>query len=55
MRIFFQTKGLKRPKNAFFEDCLKSLFDRSFSLLISHGRDYNGDPTVGSIAMEGTR
>jgi putative tryptophan/tyrosine transport system substrate-binding protein len=54
-RFFFQTKGLKRPKNAFFEDCLKSLFDRSSSLLISHGRDYNGDPTVGSIAMEGRR
>jgi hypothetical protein len=54
-RFFFQTKGLKRPKNAFFEDCLKSLFDRSSSLLICHGRDYNGDPTVGSIAREGTR
>ena len=54
-RFFFQTKGLKRPKNAFLEDCLKSSFDRSYSLLISHGRDYNGDPTVGSIAMEGTR
>src|SRR5262245_10644106 len=53
--FFFQTKGLKRPKNAFFKDCLKSLFYRSFSLLMGHGKDYNGDPTVGSIAMEATR
>ena len=36
-RFFFQTKRLKRPKYAFFEDCLKSSFHRWFSLLNSHG------------------
>jgi hypothetical protein len=54
-RFFFQTKRLKRPKNALFEDCLKSFIDLSFSLLNCHSEDYNRDPTVGSIGMEATR
>ena len=54
-RFFFQTKRLKRSKNALFEDCLKSFIDLSFSLLNCHSEDYNRDPTVGSIGMEATR
>jgi hypothetical protein len=48
-------KGPKRPKHAFFEDCLKSSFHRKFSLLNSHGGDYNGNPTIGSIVTEEPR
>src|SRR5215467_6519753 len=35
-RFFLQMKRLKGSKYAFFEDCLKSLLDRRFSLLNSH-------------------
>ena len=54
-RFFFQTKRLKRSKNALFEDCLESLIDLSFSLLNCHSEDYNREPTVGSTGMEATR
>jgi len=51
-RFVFQKKGLKRSKHAFFKDCLKSLFDRSVSLLNTHGVDYNGERILGSIEKE---
>jgi len=54
-RFFFQTKRLKRSKNALFENCLKSFIDLGFSLLNCHGENYNRNQTVGSIGMEGTR
>ena len=49
-RFFFETKGLKRTENALFEDRLKSLVDPRFALLSSHGEDYSGHLTLGSIA-----
>jgi hypothetical protein len=48
-RFVFQMERPKRPKHAFFEDCLKSSLHRRFPLLRSHGGDYNGDPALGSI------
>ena len=53
-RIFSQAERLERPKYAFFEDCLKSLVDRSLSLLNGHGEDYIGDLTLRSIPLGAT-
>lgn len=54
-RFFPQPERLQRSKNAVFIDRLKGFLRRDSFLKQCHKKDYNDDPTLGSIAMEKTR
>ena len=53
-RFFPQPERLQRSKNAVFIDRLKGFLRRDSFLKQCHKKDYNDDPTLGSIAMEKT-